>query len=332
MVKTCMYITLLTLFVANAFADGVAPLTQEKPVVVPTAPKDAKRAAKPVSPPAVVKEPATKGAPAAKPSQRPPAVVKEPTPKQKDSKANSKAPAQKPKGKPAFNLDNVVAAVQKHYNNIKAASFDFEQTYKHAFLAVTETSKGKVSYQRAGGKMVWNYLEPADKQKSFYVDGSKITYYSARDKIAYTHDCYEKDTLSASLAFLMGTGNLKEAFTILRTVDAPNPNLMWLTLLPKETSPQVKKLYLGVVADGKVLESLVEDQSGGKNHYKFINFKMYNSIDNKVFTFVPPEGITVQPMPKVDCTGKAPVNAVPAPAAPPPPARPTTRPPAAKKN
>jgi len=29
--------------------------------------------------------------------------------------------------------------------------------------------------------MVWSYLEPKDKQKKFYIDGKKFTYYSVTD-------------------------------------------------------------------------------------------------------------------------------------------------------
>lgn len=232
-----------------------------------------------------------------------PKDTKKPSPEKKplqDPKKGSQPP-QKPATPAPVNIKRLADAIQKQYNNLKTATFDFEQSYKHPFLAVTETSKGKVAYNKTSGSMVWDYQEPKERQKKFYIHGKKFTYYSISDKIAYTHDCYEKDTLSASVAFLLGFGKLTDAFSLHPLEgELPNAALSWLVLIPKEQNSPVKKISLGV-RDAKVVESLVEDPSGGKNHFKFINFKTNPKIDNSVFTFKAPQGVLVQPMPNVQC-------------------------------
>lgn len=199
-------------------------------------------------------------------------------------------------------LDNLTDSVQKQYNGIKSATFDFEQSYKHPFLNISQTSKGSVAYIKASGKMVWSYLEPKDKQKKFFIDGKKLTVYYVSDKNAFVHDCYEEDTLSSSVAFLIGTGQLKQSFTISALEgESTNKSLSWITLTPKQKDAPVKRIFLGINKASKVEESIVEDLRDGKNHFKFINFKTNPTIPANTFVFSPPKGVVVQKMPNVSC-------------------------------
>ncbi len=199
------------------------------------------------------------------------------------------------------NLDKLISAIQKQYNGTTSTSFDFEQEYKFQFLPSPEISKGKVYYDRLLGSMLWSYTEPAANQKKFYINGKKFTYYLV-DKIAYVHGCYEQDTLSPSLAFLLGKGSLKDSFTPSSFTAPEGSKLSWIKLAPKEKNAPVKFIYLGA-ENGQVKESIVEDLSGGKNHFKFSNFKN-DKIDKEIFVFTPPKGVTVEPMPNVTCIEK----------------------------
>ena len=111
-----------------------------------------------------------------------------------------------------FNLEKLITDIQKKYANNKSAKFSFEQTYKSPFLPSLEVSKGEVFYKEKN--MLWHYDEPKNRQKAFYIAGSKFTYHMISDKIAYTHDCFEQDALSISISFLWGKGNLKNSFVI----------------------------------------------------------------------------------------------------------------------
>lgn len=222
--------------------------------------------------------------------------------------------------RPAVNVAKLADAIQKKYDSTKTATFDFEQIYQHRFLTVMENSKGTVAYEKAPGNMVWQYNEPTNRQKKFFIKGRSFTYYSISDKIAYTHNCYDKDTLSASVTFLLGTGNLKTSFTITAlTTPPPNNALSWLALTPKEKNAPITKILLGVNAQSQVMESLVEDPSGGKNHFKFSNFKTNPKIAEGIFVFNAPPGVVVQPMPNVSCAEPAapPRPSTPSPKAPP---------------
>lgn len=224
-------------------------------------------------------------------------------------------------------LDLRARLIQKNYDTTNSAKFRFEQIYVHPFLSGPESktsSKGDVSYDKKSGSMMWNYVEPKERQKKFFINRNRFTFYSVSDKIAYTHNCYDKDTLSASIAFLLGTGSLKTSFTIVAFDGEPaNKNLLWLSLIPKEANAPVKRISLGATKEGRVVESIVEDPSGGKNHFKFIDFKANPKIDESVFIFKAPAGVSVQPMPNIECKEKNVAEVKPA--APTPPQKPAPK-------
>lgn len=273
---------------------------------------------------------------AAAPKKPAPANTQPAAPASPEKKPEPATPSAKPEANQqavpttAVDVAKLTDAIQRQYNTLRSSTFEFEQSYKHPFMNVTETSKGNVAYQKLGGKMVWSYLEPKERQKKFFIIGNKFTYYSASDKIAYTHDCYDRDTLSASVAFLLGSGNLKTSFSIsLMDGEQFNKALTWLTLVPKEKDAPVKRIFLGVNKEAKVMESVVEDPTGGKNHFKFINFKTNPKIAASVFVFVPPAGVTVQPMPNVQCPPKQPPAKTPPPPPTPKPKKPVEQKPKA---
>jgi len=216
------------------------------------------------------------------------------------------------KTSPANNLNNLVNAIQNYYNKTSAATFDFSQNYKSVIVPTNEISKGKVFFK--AGHMLWRYLEPANSQKEFYIADKKFTYYRVNDKIAYTHNCFDQDTLSASITFLWRKGRLRESFIIKAytgTVD-PKSNLKWLTLIPKETNAPVKSISLGADAKtGLVKESIVTDSSNGVSHYVFTNFNAKPKFAANTFDFVAKPGVRVQPMPNVVCPDKTQIPKAP---------------------
>jgi outer membrane lipoprotein carrier protein len=200
------------------------------------------------------------------------------------------------------NIQKLADAIQKHYNQTSSATFNFTQNYKHPFLPTNETSKGQVFFKARN--MLWRYQEPADRQKEFYIADKKFTIYNINEKLAYTNNCFDQDTLSASITFLWGKGRLKESFTIKPYTGAVDPKstLKWLTLIPKEANAPVKSISLGAdPKTGLVKESIVIDPSDGINHFVFTNFKSNVVISPATFIFVAKPGVRVQPMPNITC-------------------------------
>jgi outer membrane lipoprotein carrier protein len=211
------------------------------------------------------------------------------------------------------NIQKLADAVQKYYDKTNSAIITFTQNYKHPYFPTNETSKGKVFFKAKA--MLWRYEEPKNRQKEFYIIGNKFTYYLINDKIAYTHNCFDQDTLSASITFLWGKGRLKESFIIgpyTGTISAAS-TLSWLTLSPKEKNAPIKSISLGVdPKTGMVKESIVIDPSDGTNHFVFSDLKTNIPIAAATFNFVAKPGVRVEPMPNISCP-KTSVKTIPAP-------------------
>ncbi|MCA9508705.1 MAG: outer membrane lipoprotein carrier protein LolA [Myxococcales bacterium] len=234
--------------------------------------------------------------------QTPVNKVEKVIPQKKPTATQASALKPTPNSRPTTaQLMQLADIIQKQYNKTKSARFDFEQNYKSPYLPITETSKGQVFFKARN--MLWRYNEPASRKKEFYIEGKKFTYHLVNDKQAFTHDCFEQDTLSASISFLWGQGNLKNSFEIKEFQGAVNDQkLKWLTLIPKEKNAPIKSVSLGVdQKTGTVVESIVTDLSNGTNSFRFSNFQINLNIADKTFHFVAAPGVKVQAMPNVEC-------------------------------
>lgn len=206
-----------------------------------------------------------------------------------------------------IDVEKLLLELKKHYSLLKSTQFNFEQSYKTPFLPTLETSKGVVFYKDQ--KILWRYDEPKNRQKAFYINGSKLIYHMISDKIAYTNDCFEQDALSLSISFLWGKGDLKNSFVIQASTDTSNnKDLRWLLLTPKDKNLNVESILLGILAkEAKVVESIVIDKAKGRNHFKFTNFLVNPStLKDDLFIFKPLKDTKVQTMPGVVCTKKIP--------------------------
>ncbi len=200
----------------------------------------------------------------------------------------------------------LATAVQKKYDQIKSAKLHFEQTYSHQVLA-EQKSTGDIFFKPS--KMRWSYDNP---KKEFFINGKDFTYYRPGDKIAFRHSCFEQDSMTASLAFMGGKGKVIDLFNITAATDPTlNKTIKWISLSPKQKNAPATAIMLGVTDAGDVLESIVIDATGGKNHFKFVKREINVAIPDATFVFVKKEGDSVEPMPNVDCAPKAVVPVAP---------------------
>jgi outer membrane lipoprotein-sorting protein len=200
-----------------------------------------------------------------------------------------------------LDINIAINSLQKQYNNAKSATFSFSQKYSHPIFSNNNESFGIVYYKQHN--MKWHYQKPQNGEKILIIKNNKFILYRISDKIIYEHDCFSQDTLSASIEFLWGKGNIRQSFNISLNQDkALNQNLIWLTLIPKEKHPAVKSIYLGLNKQSfTVEESIVIDPNDGKNHFKFSNFILNALVPDKTFDFVPPKNIKIEKMPNVNC-------------------------------
>ena len=108
-------------------------------------------------------------------------------------------------------LDKILAGLQNAYENTSTFSANFSQSYTNSLLKKTDKSTGHVSFQKPG-KMRWDYTKP--EVKSFLISENTLWIHQPKDHLAMVNRCFKQDSLTTSISFLWGAGNLPETFNV----------------------------------------------------------------------------------------------------------------------
>ncbi len=266
MTVTALASTLTHLLVAQVFAASAVSVTLPEPPEAPVIEITAQRA------PLLLAQ--------AEPE-------KDPAPKAKAKKK----PAPKAKKKPvakteATEAERLTAKVQAFYEKTTDFSASFEQRYTYQVLGRSTKSAGTVAFKK-GGLMRWDYVTP--RKKAFIVDGDTLWVYTPEDHTVIKRPDFKPGSLSSSITFLWGEGDLAKEFEITLVAEST------LRLVPKTAQSGFARLRFVVdPKTGQVLESTVIDAQGNTNHLVFSEAKLNTGIDAKRFEFKPPKGVSIQ--------------------------------------
>lgn len=187
-----------------------------------------------------------------------------------------------------------VEKLQAQVDKIKFFSAEFKQTFRHKILKKDDTSEGTVKF-KAPGFMRWDYTKPS--AKSFIVDGKKLWIHQPKDKLAMVDHCFKQDSLTASLSFLWGGGNIAKQFKA-EYFDGQlgETGDLNIQLTPKEKSKFYKRIILVLDSAYQVKQSVVVDLEGNTNRFKFTDVQ-FKEIDASAFVFKLPENTHLSKIP-----------------------------------
>jgi outer membrane lipoprotein carrier protein len=181
--------------------------------------------------------------------------------------------------------DAVVARVQSFYDKNDRLSAKFRQYYTNATFGKKTKSDGKV-YIKKPGKMRWDYIVKKATEKSFISDGSTMWAVQHDNKQVAVLDL-EQELLPVAVTFLYGKGDLGRDFDAKLdpgVYGAKGDYVVKLT--PKKPTAQYKHLWLVVAPDNfRVKESIVLEDSGNTNHFKFFSPSWTKEIKDEWFVF-----------------------------------------------
>jgi outer membrane lipoprotein carrier protein len=178
--------------------------------------------------------------------------------------------------------------VQKHYEGLQDYTADFIQTYTRVALSRTSESRGKLMLKRPG-MMRWEYEKP--DPKLWIADGTQLYVYDPEFQQVVIDRNFETARLSESISFLWGEGKLADTFNAKmgdpKEVGAAK-DVPVLELTPKRDATYAKLVMVLDPKTGHVVESIIFETSGNKNHFKFKNLKINTGLKKELFTFTPP--------------------------------------------
>ncbi len=183
-----------------------------------------------------------------------------------------------------FVADNV----QKKYENIKTLEADFVQVALSMGMNKGRVSSGKVQIKKPG-KMKWVFKTP---QEDVIVSNGTTMWIYQKDLNQVIESKIEANTPQVAMNFLAGAGNMEKDFKV-ELIDTTSDGYE-LRLRPKVAIPHINEIIL--LVDKKtfvVTKTTVKDAFGGQTSVEIKNIKTNREINDKIFEFTPPKGVTV---------------------------------------
>ncbi len=190
----------------------------------------------------------------------------------------------------------IVALMQKTYENTANITAQFSQTTTLGFNQRQRKGSGEVTIEKSG-RMRWDYVLP-DRQV-LVSDGKVFAMYIARDKQMITGDAGQYLESDITYAFLSGAGDIQRDFVIELLADqgqvAPETCAGYhLKLTPQKAHPQVDFLEVWVNCKSFLLDRIqVVDHFGSVTDLIFSNIQVDQLIADGFFSFSPPAGTEI---------------------------------------
>lgn len=204
---------------------------------------------------------------------------------------SGEAHADPPVPAPPPTAEQIADRIQVFYDKAKTFKSKFKQVYSAKAYAKTKEGNGSVILQKPG-KMSWRYDNNGNRIVS---DGKLIRVYEKENKQMFEQPL-DKSPYPAALAFLVGTGSLKQTFKLTKE-DAKRYNFEGGYVLvgtPVVPTPAYQTIILYVdIGTYQVRRVLLIDGQGNKNRFDFANPEVNLPPPPGEFVFIPPKGTQV---------------------------------------
>jgi outer membrane lipoprotein carrier protein len=192
---------------------------------------------------------------------------------------------------PALTAEQIADRIQAFYDKTKTFKAAFKQVYTAKAYGKTKEGDGTVILEKPG-KMSWRYQNNGNRIVS---DGKVIRVYEKENQQMYEQPL-DKSPYPAALAFLVGSGSLKQSFKLSK-LDPAQANFEGGFVLvgePREATPAYQKMILYVdPATYQVRRVLLVDAQGNKNRFDFTSTEVNKAPPPGEFSFTPPKGTQV---------------------------------------
>jgi outer membrane lipoprotein carrier protein len=192
-------------------------------------------------------------------------------------------------------LDDVVRGIEAQYGKMTDLRAEFSQTAFNKSLNQNLPAQGTV-YLKKGGKLRWEYSQPTPQE--IVSDGKKLWVYTPTLNQVNVGEAPEVLAGPAG-SFLAGLGKLREHFSVrflnpAQPADAEGNYVLDLT--PKHPLPTLSRLVLAVDKEFQLKKAVVHDQFENTVTMTFAKLAVNSNLPDKLFTFVPPQGVATVPM------------------------------------
>lgn len=185
-------------------------------------------------------------------------------------------------------LDQILAQLQKTYDNAKGYSAEFEQLTGTPSSGKPNVSRGHVHFEKPG-KMLWDYSEPARK---FIANGTTFWMVQPDRKEVLEAPAETMFGDETPAAFLAGFGEVRRDFK----PELLDSNAATAEIRLNLKKPTTQAQYLDVKLDRKTgLAQSVKtvDFFGAYNEIRFTSYKLNPTFNTGFFDYQPPKDYKV---------------------------------------
>jgi outer membrane lipoprotein carrier protein len=191
----------------------------------------------------------------------------------------------------------VAGIVQRRYDAMTGLAADFDQSTQSVVLSVGASELGEASSGVSSGQVIfakpgrmrWEYRVP---EESYVIsDGQILWIHDVAANQATRVPVGEEYLTGAALQFLLGEGNLSEAFVI--SAGKCSPGLVELDLKPRKPASYERLSMTAAPDTGLISETSIVDLFGNRTRIRFQNIVVDPIPASGAFKFVPPPGVEI---------------------------------------
>ena len=187
----------------------------------------------------------------------------------------------------AHAADDAVARVADYLAGVKTLSASFVQVVRDREGRITERATGSLVIARPD-RFRWDYRDPYEQV--IVADGQRLWLYDS-DLQQVTVRGLEEGLGSTPAMLLSGAGRLADSFASL-AVDRDG-DWTWCRLKPLATTSDFESVSLALNARGELVTMELADKLGQTTRIDFANVERNVTVDEKLFSFEPPQGADV---------------------------------------
>lgn len=190
-------------------------------------------------------------------------------------------------------VQQIVARVQAHYDQLRDFEADFTQRVVHQIMHKTIEEYGTVAFKRPG-RMRWEYEDP---EKLLVTDGETSYFYVPEDRqVIVSHNPGGALALApeSPLSVIMGETRLVDAFDVTDSDTPPAMGGRVLRLIPRRPQEEFREAEIEVnPTDGQVLRVSLLDYQGNRTEFFFENIRENRGLSDWLFRFEIPPGVDI---------------------------------------
>jgi outer membrane lipoprotein carrier protein len=199
------------------------------------------------------------------------------------------AGAQEDSPVPPDDVRKIARKVDLQYNNLETLKADFEESYRGAGIARTESG---VLWLKRPGKMRWEYRSP--REKLFITTGKTAFFYVTGEQQARKARLDKIDDLRSPLRYLLGKTKLEKNFEDLRLLGLASPGASFaLQGVPKAMRERVRRVRLDITPNYRIERIVIEEIDGATTEFRFSNQLENVTLTENIFRFTPPANVQV---------------------------------------